>query len=100
MRMFLALLLLFKLTAATTTVTNFTALQSANVDGANIDVTDDVTFTTSLTISGTVAITSTKGATLSGGGSQPLFDVDGGGALTLTSLTLRDGYVRTAMPND
>ena len=98
MRVFLALLLLIDLTAATTTVTSFNALQSANVD-ANIGVTNDVAFTTQLTIGGTVAITSTTMATLSGGGSTCFFYVTGG-ALTLTSLTLRDGYVRMAMPND
>ena len=69
MRVFLAFVLLCNLTVATTTVTSFTALQSANVDGANIDVTNDVTFTDYITISGTVAMTSTTGATLSGGGS-------------------------------
>ena len=99
MRVFLAFVLLCNRTVATMTVTSFTALQSANVDGATIDVTNDVTFTDWLTISGTVAITSTTGEKLSGGGSTRFFHVNGG-ALTLTSLTLQDGYVRMAMPSD
>ena len=95
----LALLLLVRVVSATTTVTSFSALSAANVDGADIDVVTDVTFTSQLTITGTVAITSTTGATVSGGGSTRFFYLNGG-TLTLSSLTLDDGAVSTDWTGD
>ena len=88
----LALLTLARAGIATTTVTSFAALSAANVNGAVIDVASDITFTSYLTVTGSVAMTSSVGAVLSGSGSTRLFYVSGG-ALTLSSLTLRDGYV-------
>ena len=76
------------------TVTSFTALSSANIDGADIDVEGDITFTAPLAISGTVSITSSTAATLSGGGSTRLFQVSAGSTLTLSSLTLTNGYAQ------
>ena len=76
----------------TQTVTLFSALSDANTDGANIDVVSDISFTSTLTISGAVSMTSTTGATLSGGGAVQLFSI-ASGSLSLLSLTLRDGFM-------
>ena len=92
----LALLALARAGIATTTVTSFAALSAANADGAVIDVMSDVTFTSTLSVTGSVAMTSSTGAVLSGGGSRRLFNVNGGATLALSSLTLRDGYVVSA----
>ena len=84
----------------TTAVTSFTRLQSANSDGAQLDVTSNITFTTEITIVGTVMITSSTGATLSGGGSTRLFYVTSGSTLYLSSLTLDNGAMSTSSCDD
>ena len=76
-----------------TAVSTFAELSAAiAVDGASIDVTADIAVTSVLTVSGTVSIWSSSGATLSGGGSNRLFYVNSGASLALSSLTLSDGY--------
>ena len=74
-------------------VSTFAELQSAVVDdGACIDVREDITFPTTLTIDVSVRIASSANATLDGGGSTELFVVYGD--LALDDLTLAHGYDR------
>jgi hypothetical protein len=76
---------------ATTSVTTLSDLSSATADGAYIDVTGDITFTSQIEITGTVSISSSSSATLSGGRSTRLFRTKSGGALSLSSITLDGG---------
>ena len=77
-----------------TSVDTFGEFSSAVADGARINVSADITFTSTITISSgtSVAVTSTKDATLSGGDSTQLFI--NYGELNISTITLADGYVR------
>ena len=84
--------LLFFWHAAATDVVTFSDLQSAIVDGADINILSDMTFTESITVANTVSISSSSGATLDGNEATRFFIVESYGVLNLVGLTLKRGY--------
>ena len=78
--------------ATSTAVATWSELQSSAVDGANLQVTANVTFTTSITVSGTLVISGETGQEiLNGDDSVRFFYVNSAGTLGMNLLTLKNG---------